>query len=185
MKNHVLTTGEAAKFCGVNFRTVIRWIERGKLKAYKLPGRGDHRIREEDFVLFLRENEIPIPEELAHVSRSVLVIEDDADTALIIERVLVRAGYEVHVANDGFIAGSLMSSLKPGLVTLDLQMPGMDGYQVLRYIRENDDLSGVKVLVVSSESEEGLQRALDAGANAVLPKPFLPETLIQQLQSIQ
>jgi excisionase family DNA binding protein len=45
-----LTTGEAAKYCGVNFRTVIRWIERGHLDAYKLPGRGDNRIPVDTFV---------------------------------------------------------------------------------------------------------------------------------------
>ncbi len=40
----VLTTGEAARICGVNFRTVLRWIDRGLLPAYKLPGRGDRRV---------------------------------------------------------------------------------------------------------------------------------------------
>ena len=49
---NTLTTGEAAKYCGVNFRTVIRCIERGHLKAYKLPGRGDNRIPVKDCVRF-------------------------------------------------------------------------------------------------------------------------------------
>ena len=63
-EKQALTTGEVAKYCGVNFRTVIRWIERGHLDAYKLPGRGDNRIPVESFVDFLNNNNMPVPEEL-------------------------------------------------------------------------------------------------------------------------
>jgi len=59
-----LSTGEIAKLCDVNLRTVIRWIERGALKGFKLPGRGNNRVRVEDFLAFLVEHEIPIPAEL-------------------------------------------------------------------------------------------------------------------------
>ena len=51
-----LTTGEIANYCGVNFRTVIRWIQRGQLRAYQLPGRGDNRVEVHNFIAFLREN---------------------------------------------------------------------------------------------------------------------------------
>ena len=61
----ILTTGEIARYCGVNFRTVIRWIERGRLKAYQLPGRGDNRVTVEDFIDFLKVNSMPIPEEFS------------------------------------------------------------------------------------------------------------------------
>ncbi|ASP40977.1 hypothetical protein CHH28_17240 [Bacterioplanes sanyensis] len=63
-EKQALTTGEVAKFCGVNFRTVIRWIERGHLQAYKLPGRGDNRIPVNGFVEFLKDNHMPVPDEL-------------------------------------------------------------------------------------------------------------------------
>ena len=46
MKKEILTTGDIAKYCNVNFRTVVRWVERGLLKSHKLPGRGDNRIQE-------------------------------------------------------------------------------------------------------------------------------------------
>lgn len=168
----VLTTGEAAKYCGVNFRTVIRWIEKGRLKAYKLPGRGDHRIQTQDFVLFLRENQMPVPAELMGANNRILVIEDQPEMAAAIKRTLKRAGYDVEVAKDGFVAGTLLLRHNPALVTLDLKMPGIDGYQVLTFIREQEDHSQVKVLVVSAETREGLNRALAAGADDILPKPF-------------
>lgn len=180
----VLTTGEAAKYCGVNFRTVIRWIDKGRLSAYKLPGRGDHRIKVDDFLLFLKENEMPIPEDLLETRRSVLVIEDQQEMASAIRRVLLRQGYEVTVAENGFAAGTLLSSVKPALVTLDLKMPGMDGYQVLDYIRNHPDYSKTRVLVVSAENEEGLARAKSLGADDILPKPFSNEDLVAKVEEL-
>lgn len=180
----VLTTGEAAKYCGVNFRTVIRWIERGKLKAYKLPGRGDHRIQVEDFVAFLQSNAMPVPDELGSQKRSVLVIEDQPEMASAIRRVLIRQGFEVQVAHDGFSAGTLLASMKPGLVTLDLKMPGMDGYEVLRFIRSHEEHSQTRVLVISAETSAGLERAVALGASDILPKPFENEELLNRVEAL-
>lgn len=180
----VLTTGEAAKYCGVNFRTVIRWIERGRLKAYKLPGRGDHRIQTQDFVAFLRDNNMPVPPELVGTNNRVLVIEDQPEMAAAIRRTLKRAGYDVEVAKDGFIAGTMLMRHNPALVTLDLKMPGMDGYQVLNFIREQEDHSQVKVLVVSAETREGLARAKTSGADDILPKPFDNSELLAKVSQL-
>jgi len=180
----VLTTGEAAKYSGVNFRTVIRWIERGKLKAYKLPGRGDHRIQVEDFVEFLLANAMPVPDELASQNRSVLVIEDQPEMASAIRRVLVRHGFEVEVARDGFSAGTMLSRMKPGLVTLDLKMPGMDGYEVLSFIRGHDEHQNTKVLVISAETNAGLEKALALGTSDVLPKPFDNDDLLARVEAL-
>lgn len=180
----VLTTGEAAKYCGVNFRTIIRWIERGKLKAYKLPGRGDHRIRDEDFVAFLQENNMPVPEDFLPATRSVLVVEDNREMASAIARVLLREGYAVNVAHDGFAAGAQLAAGKPMVMTLDLKMPGLDGYGVLEYVRQQEEFSGVKILVVSADTEEGLARAKAAGADEVLRKPFENQALVQAVEAL-
>ena len=71
MEKRTLTTGEIAQYCGVNFRTVIRWIKRGYLNAFQLPGRGDNRVEIGDFMAFLEKHNIPIPEELQSVERDV------------------------------------------------------------------------------------------------------------------
>ncbi|BFM05704.1 response regulator [Halioxenophilus aromaticivorans] len=180
----VLTTGEAAKFCGVNFRTIIRWIERGKLKAYKLPGRGDHRIRVEDFVVFLQENDLPIPDEFLPATRSVLIVEDNREMASAIGRVLLREGFTVEVAHDGFAAGAQLAASKPAIMTLDLKMPGLDGYGVLEYVRNHEDYKNLKILVVSADTEEGLAKAQSAGADAILRKPFQNEELLQAVEAL-
>ncbi|MEZ5504749.1 MAG: response regulator [Gammaproteobacteria bacterium] len=180
-----LTTGEAAALCGVNFRTVIRWIEKGLLVAHRLPGRGDHRIQVDDFIHFLEENKIPIPEPLLETSRqTVLVIDDEPEVARAYFRTLKRVGLEVVIANDGFNAGVKLLTLKPALVILDLKMPNVDGFQVLQFIRSESALKGVKVLVASGQSHEVLAQALEAGANAVLAKPFTNQALLDEVSRL-
>lgn len=71
------TTGEIAALCDVNLRTVIRWIERGNLKGFKLHGRGNNRVRKEDFIVFLHEHGMPIPSELQSCIRNNILIVDD------------------------------------------------------------------------------------------------------------
>ena len=177
-----LTTGEAAALCGVNFRTVIRWIEKGLLVAHRLPGRGDHRIQVADFVQFLEQNNIPVPEPLLETQpKTVLAIDDESDVTRAYYRTLKRAGLEVVAANDGFNAGVKLLSLKPALVILDLKMPNVDGFQVLQFIRTEPSLKGIKVLVASGLNDELLAKALSAGANAVLAKPFSNQVLLDEV----
>lgn len=164
---HVLTTGEAARYCGVNFRTVIRWIERGQLKAYKLPGRGDHRICVEDFVGFLRDNSMPVPTELAAASRKVLLAT--VSPALIEGRqALQQVGCEVEIASDSFSAGAMLACGKPAMLVLDTNLEGVNGMQILDTIRSRGEFSAVTVLLVAPRDDLNQQRWLDAGADAVV-----------------
>ena len=76
------------------------------------------------------------------------------------------------MAEDGFQAGVLLLHHKPAVMTLDLQMPGLDGFEVLKYIRQHPELSQTIILVISGLGQAELDRALAAGADAVLSKPF-------------
>jgi excisionase family DNA binding protein len=172
MSELIYTTGDVAKFTGVNFRTVIRWIERGELSGYKLPGRGDHRVMKSSLVRFMRNNGMPIPLELSGMERKALVVDDDVPMANAIARVLKREGWQVEVANDGFEAGMLLVGFQPSLLTLDLRMPSMDGLTVLALTRANPELEDLKILVISAQGRSDLNKALAGGANQVLAKPF-------------
>lgn len=167
-----LTTGDIAKFCGVNLRTVIRWIDQGKLNAYKLPGRGDNRVQRTDFLAFLTRNDMPVPQELVERGNRVLIVEDESAMASAIQRVLRPAGYETEVASDGFQAGALLGTFKPAVLTLDLNLPGLPGMDVLRFVRNNDALRDTRILVVSAKAQAALDDALACGADAALAKPF-------------
>ncbi|BBB30402.1 response regulator [Neptunomonas japonica] len=180
-----LTTGEIAKFCDVNLRTAIRWIERGALKGYKLPGRGNNRVKEEDFIAFLKEHGMPVPIEFQRQdSRKVLIVDDELPIAKAIQRILVRAGYETSIAIDGFRAGSKLLTDMPALMTLDLSMPGLDGYDVLAYVRSTKEISNIKIIVISALDDQSLKKALICGADAVLSKPFDNEQLLTTIEGL-
>jgi excisionase family DNA binding protein len=179
-----LSTGEIAKLCDVNLRTVIRWIERGALKGFKLPGRGNNRVRVEDFLAFLVEHEIPIPAELQEDSRKVLVVDDEPAIARALQRVLRKHGLVAEVAADGFQAGTKLMKDRPLLVTLDLSMPGLSGYDVLSFVRETPEIASTKILVISALGGEALQKAIDLGADAILNKPFDNQELVEVINKL-
>ncbi|MCD4751296.1 MAG: response regulator [Thermoanaerobaculales bacterium] len=181
-RNKHLTTGDIAELCGVNYRTVIRWIHTDLLVAYQLPGtRGDNRVLMRDFLEFLRNHRVPLPSELQPYSRRVLVVEDEAPMAKAIKRALERKNYEVMVAPDGFLAGALAATFSPAVITLDLKMPGLSGMDVLKAIRNDPELAAIKIIVVSAMPEKELQAALDAGADDILEKPFKNTDLVDKV----
>ena len=188
MNKRALTTGEIAGYLGVNFRTVIRWIERGHLKSFKLPGRGDNRVTVENFLAFLRANDMPVPDELRPPvdgkAQRVLVVEDEPPMARAIERVLRQADFEVKVAGDGFTAGALFSVFNPAVATLDLRIPGMGGREVLQFVRETERLRDTKILVVSAMPRAELEAAREAGADDFLEKPFENEDLLTKVRAL-
>lgn len=179
-----LTTGEVADYCGVSLRTVIRWIDKGHLAAYKLPGRGNNRVRLIDFLNFVDRHGIPLPPALHCYGNRVLVVDDDARMANSIARTLNAAGLETHIALDGFQAGDALHTFLPAAMTLDLKMPGLDGFQVLEYVRKQPDLSRLKLLVLSSLPEGTLREAVSAGADDALAKPFEASELVRRLDAL-
>ena len=181
-----LTTGDIAKLCGVNFRTVIRWIQRGHLKAFQLPGRGDNRVQVSDFVAFLQENDMPIPEELQPSGRKVLIVESDATQASAMEKALRNAGFETRVASDGFAAGAMLGSFSPGVMTVDLGMKGMDGAQAIAMAHGSSGAGPVKVIAVAppSTGKKKRQTLLEAGAEAILDRPVKGAELVDAVRSL-
>lgn len=181
----IYTSGEVAKYTGVNFRTVIRWIERGDLDGYKLPGRGDHRVRHSDLVQFMNKNEIPLPSEWCLVQKKALVVDDDVQMAQAIARIFKRLGWEVKLAHDGFEAGVLLAEFKPTIMTLDLKMPHMDGNKVLISTREKFSKHELNIIVISAQDRADLEHALSLGADSVLEKPFDNEQLKSLINHIE
>lgn len=112
-EKQTLTTGEVAKYCGVNFRTVIRWIERGHLDAYKLPGRGDNRIPVESFIQFLKKNNIPVPEELSPNSYTLLLLVTDDSLSTDLAPFIRKAGWEPLITNDPLLFGYYLAKKQP------------------------------------------------------------------------
>ena len=183
MSEPVYTTGEVAKLVGVNFRTVIRWIERGELEGYKLPGRGDHRITKSSLVAFIEKYRMPMPIELVTQKPYALIVDDDPSMAYAIARVLKHRNWETRIAQNGFEAGVEVGLYKPSVMILDLMMPYMDGFKVLKFTREKLGMKGLRIIVVSGQDDATLKEASEQGADAVLAKPFRNEELIEIIET--
>jgi len=178
-----LTTGDIAKYCDVNLRTVIRWIDKGHIKSFKLPGRGNNRVLITDFLSFLNEHKMPIPKEFREYLKRVLIIDDDELMSRSINRVIKGAGFETLVVNNSFHAGEAIISFLPSIITLDLQMPGIDGWKILEHIKSNPDFNRLKIIVISAMPENQLRLAEEKGADVVLSKPFDNRELVRILNN--
>ena len=180
-----LKPSEIAAYCDVHQRTVSRWIARGELKGHKLPGRGNYRVQLQDFLLFLKKYEMPTPTALTSLQhQTILAIDDELGYLKALNRLFSAEGYRVETAQDGFAAGVKLLSCQPDLVTLDINMPGLDGFEVLSYIRAHEELNDVKVIVISGMGDAELAQALALGADACLSKPFDNKTLLNQIRQL-
>ncbi|WP_282109720.1 response regulator [Shewanella algicola] len=191
-----LKPSEIAFYCDVHQRTVSRWIAQGQLKGHKLPGRGNYRVLLSDFILFLQTQNMPMPTELLSntnedeeavdtpSNKRILIIDDETEIRNAIRRVLAKGGYVIDTAADGFQAGVKILRDKPKLITLDLSMPGLDGFDVLTFIRAQPETADIKIVVISGLPDAELHKALELGANAVLPKPFENTQLISTINNL-
>jgi two-component system response regulator CpxR len=114
--------------------------------------------------------------------RSILVVDDDADLCSLMVEFLGRNGFLVKTAHDG--RSGLRSALEGNidLVILDVMMPVLDGFSVLRQVRKS---SAVPIIMLTARTEQADRIAgLDAGADDYLPKPFGPEELLSRIRAI-
>ena len=177
-----LTTGDIAKLCGVNFRTVIRWIQRGHLRAFQLPGRGDNRVQLQDFLQFLNQNNMPVPEELQPAGRQILIVDSDPKTAKSLERALGEAGLEATIAEDGFAAGSIAASAQPALIVVDPTVAGLGGLEVVRALRTNPQTAGARIVVAADLEQSDLESCVELGSDAAFRKPVKASDLVATVQ---
>lgn len=109
----------------------------------------------------------------------VLVVDDEPDVLLLCRLNLEQHGHEVLEAPNGQVALEIVRADAPDLIVLDLMLPGIDGYDVLRTLRADQATAGVKVLVLTAKSlQADRERSRDLGAAAFLTKPFLPDELV-------
>ena len=184
----VFTTFEAAKICHVSPLSIINWVNAGRLPAFRTPG-GHRRIRREDLVRFMRDNGIPVPDEIKDGSgrRKVLVVDDEAAIREILSEHLTTRSqpYEVLTAADGFEAGRLVASNRPEVVLLDLRMPGLDGFQVCRTIKADPETASTVVIAMTGYyTPETEARILECGAQRCVAKPVEPSVLAGMIDAV-
>ena len=114
----------------------------------------------------------------------ILVVDDIPDNLLLIQLALEQEGYQVVLAHDGATALKQISKAPPSLILLDVMMPGMDGYEVTRHIRQNKNIPFIPILLVTAREESSLVQGLDAGADEFVRKPFSIEELQARVRSM-
>ena len=170
-----LTTTKVAAYCHVSHAAICNWIKAKKLKAYRTPG-GLYRIEPRVLVEFMERHGMPVSAELRGPSKQViLVVDDDAEIVSAVRRILGEdgAGYTVEGATDGFSAGQMVQSLQPGLILLDIRMPGMDGFKVLEQLKSEPTTKDIKVLILTGyATDENVARFQEIGVDGWMEKPL-------------
>jgi DNA-binding response OmpR family regulator len=121
---------------------------------------------------------------VAERSAKILVVDDVPENVRLLEAVLVPRGYEVVTASDGLEALELVEAEKPDLILLDVMMPGLDGYGVCTQLRADDDTAVLPVIMVTSSIGQEKTRAIEAGADDFIPKPFNHDELLTRVRSL-
>ena len=116
---------------------------------------------------------------MAGQHRAVLVVEDDQDLLEMVRLMLEGAGYRVATAAEGSEALAKVAEEMPGLILLDMKMPGMDGWEFARLFRERYDLQAP--IVVLTAAEDARKRAEEIGAEGYLGKPFEMDELLAEV----
>lgn len=184
MTDELLTIPQASRLCAMSRGTIWKYVKKGEIKASMTPG-GQYRIRHTDFNAFMQRNNMYPHAFYEADNQRILIVDDEPEILKMLTTMLSQDGYSLETAKDGFDAGVKIMTFKPGLVILDLIMPGMDGFEVCRQIKTNTDTAHIKVLAVTGhDSEENRDRILSEGADTYLAKPFFKDELMQTIETL-
>ena len=119
------------------------------------------------------------------MSNAVLIAEDDTLIAELIVHQLDREGFETVLIEDGTRVHPSAVDLQPTAIILDGMLPGLDGFNVLRDLKEDDRTKGIPVLMLTARiKEEDVLEGLSLGAEDYITKPFMPKELLVRLKRI-
>jgi len=119
-----------------------------------------------------------------HKRGSVLVVDDEPTIAEVVSRYLERAGYDTRIAPDGTTAIELAAAQRPDLVVLDLMLPGIDGLEVMRRLRERGRDHIAVILLTAKGEESDRVIGLRLGADDYVVKPFSPAELVARVDAV-
>jgi CheY-like chemotaxis protein len=116
-------------------------------------------------------------------AKRILVVDDLEDNLFLLETILTEEGYEVDTALNGKSALTKVESSPPDLVLMDAMMPGMDGYEVTRRIRQNKKLPFIPILLLTAYVEADAPKGLELGANDFIRKPIDYDELMARIKA--
>ena len=117
------------------------------------------------------------------MTKRILVVEDTEDNRQIIRDLLTSAGYEMIEAVDGEEGVAMAAQHRPDLILMDIQLPGLDGYEATRRIKAQPELKHIPIIAVTSYALSGDEaKTREAGCDGYVAKPFSPRQLLAKVR---
>jgi excisionase family DNA binding protein len=176
-----LTLGQAARFLGVAQSTIRKWSDQGRVPAFYTPG-GHRRYRRSDLEAFLDRSG---PGGRPKAGPLVLLVDDDDKVRELVRVNLEFEGYIVREAASADQGLAAIDEAKPDLILLDVMVPHVDGWEMLRRVQEQYGAGVIPVVMFSGKVDEQAQAlAANSGAQGFVGKPFDLQHLIDQTKRI-
>jgi len=119
------------------------------------------------------------------MQKQIVIVEDEPDILDVLSYNLKREGYDVATSQNGAQGLDLIQRLKPNLVLLDLMLPGMDGLDVCRNLKNSRSTANIPVIMLTAKGEESdVVLGLGIGADDYIPKPFSPKELVARVKAV-
>ena len=119
------------------------------------------------------------------MKKKILIVEDNPDLVYVLERLIALLGYDPFAAKSGKEAVELAVSNLPDLIILDIMIPEMDGFEVSRQIRANQETQGIPIIAVTAlTAYKDKQKCLQSGCNDYIPKPLIPAQLASRIETL-
>jgi excisionase family DNA binding protein len=178
-----LTLGRAAKYLGMAQSTIRKWSDDGRLRAFYTPG-GHRRYRRVDLDAFLEQGASSASRR-GEGQRLILIVDDDDRLREFVRVNLEMEGYAVREASDADEGLKALEEESPDLILLDVMMPQVDGWEMLRMVQERHGVGAIPVIMFSGKvDEESLKTAAARGAQGFVGKPFNPQQLIDSTKQL-
>jgi excisionase family DNA binding protein len=176
-----LTLGQAAKYLGVAQSTIRKWSDNGRVPAFYTPG-GHRRYRRSDLDNFLDRSG---PGGGTQQGPLVLIVDDDERVREYVRVNLEMEGYAVREAGSADEGLTVLEDVSPDLVLLDVMMPEVDGWEMLRRLQERHGIGAIPVIMFSGKvNDDAAEEASARGAQAFIGKPFDPQQLIERAKQL-
>jgi excisionase family DNA binding protein len=178
-----LTLGQAAKYLGMAQSTIRKWSDTGRLPAFYTPG-GHRRYRRSDLDHFLERGGSAAPRR-GEGKRLILIVDDDDRLREFVRVNLEMEGYSVREASNAEEGLKALEDEPPDLILLDVMMPQVDGWEMLRRVQEQHGVGAIPVIMFSGKvDEQSLKTAASRGAQGFIGKPFNPQQLIESTKQL-
>src|SRR5256885_3222965 len=176
-----LTLGQAARYLGVAQSTIRKWSDQGRVPAFYTPG-GHRRYRRLDLEHFLERSG---PGGKGRPGPLILLVDDDERVRELVRVNLEFEGYTVREAGSAEEGLAAIDDARPDLILLDVMMPQVDGWEMLRRIQERHGAGAIPVVMFSGQvDDEARRQAASSGARGFVGKGFDLDELVEQAKTI-